>query len=352
MNRISRRRFLQLAGTTCIGSVAGISLVTWKGCQQAGDEVRQGKIVTVTGSIDPGELKVTLPHEHVLVDFIGADQVSRDRYDRSDAFEKILPHLMQIHNLGCDSFVECTPAYLGRNPLLLLELAKASGLKILTNTGYYGAANDKYIPDHAYTENADELASRWIQEWESGIEETGVFPGFIKIGVDAGPLSDIDGELVVAAARTHLNTGLTIACHTGDGEAAFQEIQILQNEGLDGSALIWVHAQNAQDSGLHVQAAEKGVWVEFDGIGPSNVADYIQRVLHMKEAGLLGRVLLSHDAGWYRVGEPGGGKYRPHDTLFTEFIPALKAAGFSGREIRQMTVDNPREAFIVRIRRL
>ena len=47
----------------------------------------------------------------------------------------------------------------------------------------------------------------------------------------------------------------------------------------------------------------------------------------MKADGLLGHVLVSHDAGWYHVGEPGGGEFRPFDTLFTTFVPALKAAG-------------------------
>ncbi len=77
-------------------------------------------------------------------------------------------------------------------------------MNIITNTGYYGAAGDKYIPKHAYSESAEELASRWINEWKNGIGSTGIKPGFIKIGVDDGPLSDIDKKLVEAAALTHL----------------------------------------------------------------------------------------------------------------------------------------------------
>jgi len=61
-------------------------------------------------------------------------------------------------------------------------------------------------------------------------------------------------------------------------------------------------------------------------------------------------VLLSHDAGWYHVGEPQGGNYRPYETLFTQFIPALKSEGFGEIEIRQLLVENPREAFSIRVR--
>lgn len=36
-----------------------------------------------------------------------------------------------------------TPAYLGKDPELLLKLSELSGLQIVTKTGYYGARNDK-----------------------------------------------------------------------------------------------------------------------------------------------------------------------------------------------------------------
>jgi phosphotriesterase-related protein len=62
----------------------------------------------------------------------------------------------------------------------------------------------------------------------------------------------------------------------------------------------------------------------------------------MKTEGLLGRVLLSHDAGWYHVGEPGGGEFRPYTTLFTRLIPALADAGLTKEEVRRMLVENPR----------
>ncbi len=70
----------------------------------------------------------------------------------------------------------------------------------------------------------------------------------------------------------------------------------------------------------------------------------------MKGRGLLGRVLISHDAGWYAVGEPGGGTFRSYTTLFERFLPALKTAGFTDGEIRSLTVDNPAEAFTIRVR--
>ena len=147
-------------------------------------------------------------------------------------------HLREAHWLGCRTLVECTPAYLGRDVRLLERLSAATNLNLLTNTGYYGAANDKFVPAHAYSESADTLADRWIGEWEVGIEGMGIRPGFIKIGVDKTSLSEIDSKLVRAAARMQLRTGLTIYSHTGYATPAREEIAILQEEGVHPSA--WV----------------------------------------------------------------------------------------------------------------
>src|SRR5450759_3347099 len=154
-------------------------------CKTSPDE---GIIMTVNGPIPSSKMGISLIHEHILVDFIGADSISNKRWDRSKVIEKSLPYLKQIKNLGCRTLVECTPEYIGRDPLLLKSLSDSSGLNILTNTGYYGASNNKFIPRFAFNETADQLAKRWVSEWEEGINGTGIKPGFIKIGVGSGTL--------------------------------------------------------------------------------------------------------------------------------------------------------------------
>jgi len=312
------------------------------------------EIMTVRGGIPPESLGVTLPHEHLLVDFSGADTPSKGRYDPDEVVEVVLPYLKQARELGVQSLSECSPAYLGRDPVVLKRLSEASDVNILTPTGYYGAASKKFVPAHAYSETADQLASRWIDEWKEGIEGTGIRPGLLKTGTDAGPLAEINKKLIRAAARTHLATGLTIASHTSGGIAAVEELEILGEEGVHGSAFIWVHTQSENDGSFHLKAAENGAWLEFDAIRPQPqpMRRHLELVKSMKERGLLDQVLLSHDAGWYSIGEPRGGSFRPFDTLFTKFIPALKEEGFTEAEITQLTVTNPREAFTVRTRPL
>jgi predicted metal-dependent phosphotriesterase family hydrolase len=302
-------------------------------------------IQTVTGEIVPDRLGVTLMHEHVLVDFIGADKVSKGRYDADEAFRTILPHLQRVKTHGCQTLVECTPAYLGRDVSLLKRLSEAAGLNIISNTGYYGAANDKHLPAHAFTESSSDLATRWTREASDGIDGTSIKPGFMKIGVDNAPLSAVDEKLVRAAAMTHKTTGLPIASHTGTGAAALAELAILSELGVPGSAFIWVHAQSERDTSVHVRAAKAGAWVEFDGVSESSVARHVELVRNMQREKLLDRVLVSQDAGWYRVGEASGGQFRGFDTLFTTFVPALLAAGLTKDDVQQLLVVNPRRAF-------
>lgn len=340
----SRREFLARSLVGGAGALAGASIVA--GCGAPPDE----EIATVTGPVSPDQLGTTLPHEHILVDFAGAEVVDPDRYDRSAVIEAALPRLRALRRAGGEALVECTPAYLGRDAAVFRELSRRSGVTILTNTGYYGANDDRHLPPHAFEESADALADRWIREREEGIDDTDVRPGFVKIGVDPGSLSQVDARLVRAACRTHVETGLTVASHTGPAVPAFEQLAILREEGVDPSAWIWVHAQNESDLSRHVEAARRGAWVEFDGYGPDATDEYVRILSEMRDAGVLDRILLSQDNGWYHVGEPGGGTFRPYDPLLAELVPALRQEGFGEDEIRRLTATNPAEAFTVSVR--
>ncbi|QNL49408.1 phosphotriesterase [Olivibacter sp. SDN3] len=304
-------------------------------------------LMTVNGPISLDKAGLTLPHEHVLVDFIGADKVNVNRYNRDDVFETALPYLKQAKTLGCHTLVECTPAWLGRDVRLLQKLAIASNLHIITNTGYYGASQEKYLPSNTYTDSAEKLASYWTGEWEDGIDGTDIKPGFIKSGVDSHPLTKTQRKLIEAAALTHLNTGLTIGIHTGSGKAALEEMNIIKSMGVRPSAWIWIHAQNESNRSTHLQVAEAGGWVSFDGLTAQSVGIYTQFLKDMKAHQLLNKALISHDAGWYHVGEPKGGNFRPYDTVFKILIPILRKEGFSKEDIDLLFHSNPINALAI-----
>lgn len=233
--------------------------------------------------------------------------------------------------------LECTPNYLGRDPKLLARLAESCGIEIWTNTGLYAANKYRHLPAYAHTETALELARRWIAEWRNGIE--GTKPQFIKIGVNDGPLPDLDRKIVQAAAIASLETGLTIASHTGRN-AAPEQIEILQKLNFPLNRFVWVHAQNEKDHQVHAAVARAGAWVEFDGISAESL-DWHKRCLEaMEKERLLGQVLISQDTGWWHVGEPGGGKYKDYDFIYRNFLPQIPKQWW-----HRLLWENPRTAF-------
>ena len=309
-------------------------------------------IMTVNGPIAAKKMGTTLIHEHFLVDFIGAAATHAGRWNREAVIKKVLPYLQEAKNAGVTTIFDCTPAFLGRDVLLLQQLSAQSGLHLITNTGYYGAVNNKYLPSWAFTESAEQLAQRWISEAKNGIEGSGIKPGFIKISVDVKePLSELHQKLVQAAALTHLQTGLTICSHTGLASGAFQQLEILKSYGVHPSAFVWVHAQAEKDVSNYLRAAQQGAWISLDGLGWGGWDDYADKLDFLKEKDLLRRVLISHDAGWYKPDEPGA-SFQGFTDIFRELFPRLQAKGFSQKEFDQLLVRNPSAAMQIRIRKL
>src|SRR6478672_1385065 len=73
-----------------VGLAAGIAGLDRRPLHAEDDRPR---VMTVRGPIPPEEMGPTLPHEHVLVDFVGAREASRDRYDADAVYRVALPHL-------------------------------------------------------------------------------------------------------------------------------------------------------------------------------------------------------------------------------------------------------------------
>jgi predicted metal-dependent phosphotriesterase family hydrolase len=340
---LSRRKFIKdnmtLAAGACL--VPGCAVLF-----DAGETV-----MTVNGAINPSDMGFTLVHEHVMVDFIGAKETGKHRYKADEVVQTALPFLQDVQKKGCKTFVDCTPAYVGRDVEILKRLSKETGLHIITTTGYYGALNEKYLPQHVFTDTPEQIAERWIAEWKNGIEGTGIKPGIIKCGVDKGPLTEAQRKIIHAAAITHLDTGLTIGVHTADGKAAFEEMGILKERGVSMNAYVWIHAQIEKDTAMHIEAAKKGCWISFDAVYPTEIDRYVQYAQMMKRENLLHRTLFSQDSGWYHVGEPKGGEFDNYNAILGEFLPALKTNGFTQEEIDLLFIKNPANALTVKVRR-
>lgn len=313
----------------------------------------ESKIMTVTGGIPGSKMGITLPHEHVLFDLAMIDSIGPHRYNKDSVITKVLPMLEELKPFKVQTIVDGSPEFMGRDPQLLAELSKKTGINIITNTGWYAADSERHLPKEIKEMSAEEIALLWIAEAENGIGNTGIKPGVINIGISGAALSENDKKLVAAACLTHLKTGLSIMSHTGPAEGAMAQLKILEKYGVDPSAFIWLHAMEEVSKGRLLTIAEKGVWVAFDGVMPDMEASVriSEMIKYMKMLRRMDHVLLSHDAIGYECELPEGGKSSGFTELFGSFKLLLLSEGITKEELDLMMVKNPAEAFAVRVRK-
>jgi phosphotriesterase-related protein len=259
------------------------------------------------------------------------------------------PYMSAAQAAGVTAFVDCAPVGVGRNVAVLRRLADSTPIHLIAPTGIY---REGLVPAELLDLSAEALAEHWIQELTEGMEDTDCRAGFIKIAMsDDGP-RPIEVRSLKAAALASRQTGAVVASHTIGGAVARRELDMLEAEGLDLRRFIWVHAHTEPDSRIHIEAAQRGAYVEFDAIGAENwhpQPALLEAVLVLLEAGYAEHILLSHDAGWYDPSQPDGHPkpdgIRGYTALVEQFIPALRARGVNDETLHTLTVTNPANAF-------
>lgn len=303
---------------------------------------------TVNGPIPISNIGFALSHEHIMSNF-GKDIDQTSEYDEAALLNQVIPYLEKIKSLGVDTIFDCTTAYFGRRIDLLQTIGDSTGLQIVTNTGFYGAVDDRYVPEMAYNSTPEEISELWVDEFENGIDGTNIKPGFIKLAFDDGTPSEIDKRLFEAGIITHLETGMTLAVHTGNNpEAVETQLNLLQQYGVSPEAWIWTHAHTSNDLDLLIETAKKGAWISLDRVNASNIQSTVDWLERFKSENLLHKVLISHDGN----GFPGGGEIRPFEVIMNDLIPALQENDFTDMEIDRLFVQNPKKAFSINIRKL
>jgi phosphotriesterase-related protein len=309
-------------------------------------------IMTVNGKLSVHKMGKTLVHEHIITNFNGTKNPNQPIEDEEKAINLILPHLKYLKNLGYSTLFECTPSYIGKNVRLLQRLSELSGIHMVTNTGYYAAVNKKYLPESVYAESAGSLAEKWYKEWDDGIANTGIRPGFIKLGVGEGELDQVEQKIVKAGMILSSKTGMAIAVHTGGGTSIRSQASLARKHNFDLNKLIWVHAQNGTDL-ERLEMANQGIWISLDGVSGNRIEEYLEMIVALRQQSLLSRLLLSHDDGWaidhdqgnLELNLFGNENDKPYSTISEVLIPKLFELGFTKKEIDLIMVDNPKKAF-------
>jgi phosphotriesterase-related protein len=307
-------------------------------------------LYTTLGPKSADELGLILPHEHIFVDLRTPDAPHHGQASQEDVVRVMAPELERAREAGVAALVECTPEGVGRRVDLVKAVSQAVNFPVVVATGIY---REPWVPDWARASSEDDLCAWMRRELAEGIAATGVSlqggtvrAGFIKVSAGDDDLTPTEAKILRAAGRAGLAEGAAIGSHTIRGRVARDQLDVLDSVGFPAERFIWIHAHVEEDFALNLELARRGAWIEYDGIGwEDNDASFVERVQRMLEAGLGSRVMLSMDRGWYDPAQPGGGKPKPFTYLCETFLPKLRAAGVDKKTIRQLTVDNPFNAF-------
>lgn len=305
---------------------------------------------TVLGGIIADKLGMTLMHEHISWDWDGAD--SKKRYSIDEVVDTMLPYLLDLKSLGCQTLVEATPPGAGRDIEILKKCSDKSGINIITNVGAWdgGDKSGKFVCEFVKNGTIDDISSYWSSEFFNGIGGTGIKPGFIKIALgDTGIITNLQEKLLRAAAQTSIRTNMPVQCHTFVAASARKAVQIIEEENLAYDKFIWVHADGARDFQVTKALADKGIWVEYDCL--ARIPDYGKYVGLLKmtlESGIADRLLLSQDEGAFYYGEKNDETtIYPYARIFKEFIPLCLENGIPRDKIDKLLIENPKKVLDV-----
>ncbi len=301
------------------------------------------KLITTLGPKSADELGVILPHEHIYVDMQANERAKPAQVDPADVVALMAPEVEKIKALGVTALVECTPMGVGRRADLDKAVSDATQFPVVVPTGIY---REPWVPQWAHEASEEELRDWMLRELQDEIEGTGVQAAWIKLSAGDDGLTACEIKILRAAAQAGAATQAIIGSHTRLGRVALEQMEIIEAAGYTPERFIWIHTQNEEDFDVHLEAARRGAWIEYDAIGGGRDDDFfIGRILAALDAGLGDHVMLSHDRGWYDPAQPKGGTPRPFTYMFEVFLPKLRAAGVDDATIEQLTCTNPFRAF-------
>ncbi|HMB85414.1 MAG TPA: aryldialkylphosphatase [Methylomirabilota bacterium] len=341
-----------------------------------------GQAQTVLGPIAGEAMGITLPHEHLLIDFevmfrepaTGAERgLSRQPVSLANLgwvrhhFSSNLDNLQLLDetvardeallfkHAGGQTFVDPTNRGLARDPLALARVARATGLNIIMGSGYYVAAAH---PPGMDARTVDDIARELVTDLTVGIDGTGVRAGFIgEIGT-TWPWTDNEKKVVRAAVAAQRETDAALMIHPGRHERLpLAIVDFVRKEGADLERTIMCHIERTiADRGVLLELAATGVRLEYDLFGletsyyPYNPAfdmpndgERMRQILFLIERGHLAQLLMSHDIAYKHCLTKWGGFGYHH--LLVNVIPRLRDRGADDRTIQTLLVDNPRRAF-------
>ena len=364
-----------------------------------------GTVQTVLGPLDPGDLGLTLIHEHVFIDLVaGATNASeaaaklrghamfhagvreepagtdlsstaRSRWDqeitlinRGDALanyrlyrrafqqlslEHALHEVAHFRAKGGGAIADATPIGLGRDPAGLEEVSRVTGVPIVMGGGYY---TQPFHPAYVAEMAEAHLYERMVAD----VTEGPVRAGMIGEVASNWPMHPDEEKVLRAAARAAAETGVLLSVHPGHPPTACHEtLRIVEDAGGDVGHTVMGHVDaRIYDTEGHLELARTGCYIAFDAfgreansfrqLGPVDVPNDAQRInwlVALADAGFADRLAVGMDLAIQPYTHEFGGFGYAH--IPTNVRRLMRAKAVDENLIDRILVTNPAEMLTV-----
>ena len=335
-------------------------------------------VETVLGPVEASALGMTLTHEHLLLDARPSWHKPEDPKVSELAHRAVTPELLHVlrqdpycnldncslndeqlacleaarfAELGGSTIVDATCLGIGRDPLALQRIARATGLNIIMGTGFYLERTHPPLVEEASTE---QLRALMVQDLLEG--ECGVRAGYIgEIGVSASFTAN-EEKVLRAAARTQAETGVALSVHLPGWERyGHRVLDIIEAEGGQLARVILDHMNpSGFDTSYQTSLADRGAYLEYDMIGMDYYfasenaqspcdTENASAITSLLNLGYAERILLSHDVFLKMMLVHHGGN--GYGYIPEHFVPRLERLGVTPQMIDMMLVKNPARVF-------
>ena len=281
---------------------------------------------------------ITYMHEHVTIDL----SKEKNNIDcKLDTFDITKEEFLRLKELGVTRVVDVSNVGIGRDVDYVMKMEEATGLNIYMSTGYY---KEPFLPKEVEELSVEELAKKMIDDIKIGIDGKNKCATLIgEIGTGFEIMTELEKKVFHAAAIAQKATGVFITTHTSLGKLGHEQLDFLENLGVDLNKVILGHVALSGNLNYIKSLLKRGAYVEFDTIGKNNYLPDETRVDFIKtlcEEGWSEKLLMSVDLTRRSHLKTNGGIGYAY--LIETFVPMLNEVGVKESDLKNMLVENPK----------